>query len=58
LAAFGAPIPNFGGGVVLKNPAVAERPAWCRALIQSHSALPDNQLYCSAEVAVFVTEAT
>jgi len=33
-AAFGAPIPNFGGGGVLKNPAAAARPARRRALPQ------------------------
>ena len=32
-AAFGAPIPNFGGGGVLKNPAAAARPARRRALL-------------------------
>ena len=31
-AAFGAPIQNFGGGGVLKNPAAAARPARRRAL--------------------------
>jgi len=30
----GAPIPNFGGGGVLKNPAAAARPARRRALLR------------------------
>jgi len=36
LAAFGTPIPNFGGGGVFKNPAAAARPARRRALGCTH----------------------